>query len=245
VLLWDQGAARAVVLAREGEAGDWLGFDLTPEQFQARVAEVGHVPLPPYLERPDTPEDRARYQTVYAREEGAVAAPTAGLHFTPELLHELRALGVETREVILHVGPGTFRPVKADEVQEHRMDPEPYGIPPATAAAVNAAKRAGRRVLAVGSTSLRTLESAWDRATDSLTPGPGVTRLYAYPPYDFRVCDGLLTNFHLPKSTLFMLICAYLAPGRTDGIQRGQALYAHAIQEHYRFYSYGDACLFI
>jgi S-adenosylmethionine:tRNA ribosyltransferase-isomerase len=207
--------------------------DLDPD---AALERHGHVPLPPYIRRPDRPSDRARYQTVYAREAGSVAAPTAGLHFTPELLERLAARGVERAELILHVGPGTFRPVGTDDIRQHRIDPELLAIPAATATAVTRAKREGRRVIAVGTTTTRALEAA--AAEDgSLRAGEGETALVILPGHRFRVTDTLLTNFHLPRSSLLLLACAF------GGRERVLAAYAEAVRQRYRFYSYGDAML--
>lgn len=196
----------------------------------AHLEEVGEVPLPPYIKVKIPLE---RYQTVYARRPGSVAAPTAGLHFTPELLERLKGMGVELCFLTLHVGPGTFRPVKGDP-ERHEMHAEPYEIPEATAAAVNRAKREGRRVVAVGTTVVRALESAW-REGEGLVPGAGETRLFIRPPYAFRAIDALFTNFHLPRSTLLMLVAAFL------GHEKTMAAYRLAVAERYRFYSLGDA----
>jgi S-adenosylmethionine:tRNA ribosyltransferase-isomerase len=199
------------------------------------LARHGHVPLPPYIHRPDTPADRERYQTVYAREPGSVAAPTAGLHFTPEILRRIEERGVRIERVTLHVGPGTFRPVHVEDVSQHRMDSECYSIPEATADAVRATREAGGRVWAVGTTALRALESAADPDTRRLAPGTSWTSLFVTPGHTFRVVDRLLTNFHLPKSTLLMLVCAFA------GTERTLAAYREAVEQRYRFYSYGDA----
>ncbi|MGD8600554.1 MAG: tRNA preQ1(34) S-adenosylmethionine ribosyltransferase-isomerase QueA, partial [Gemmatimonadota bacterium] len=194
----------------------------------------GHMPLPPYLAREDEPLDRDRYQTVYAREPGSVAAPTAGLHFTPELLAALEAEGVSRTAVTLHVGIGTFRPVDGPDIGSHQMHEEWYEVPAETADRVNAARDEGRRVWAVGTTSVRTLESAVDE-DGHLRAGAGATSLFIRPPCDFRVVDCMLTNFHLPRSTLLMLVAAFA------GYERTMAAYREAIHEGYRFYSYGDA----
>ncbi|MGD2071794.1 MAG: tRNA preQ1(34) S-adenosylmethionine ribosyltransferase-isomerase QueA, partial [Gemmatimonadota bacterium] len=194
----------------------------------------GHVPLPPYIDRDDEALDRERYQTVYARAAGSVAAPTAGLHFTDEVLAALEARGVRRAAVILHVGIGTFRPVEEEDPGEHEMHPELYVVPPEAAEAVNATREAGGRVWAVGTTVVRTLESV--AAPDGTArPGSGSTRLFIRPPYDFRAVDGLITNFHLPRSTLLMLVAALA------GYERTMAAYEEAVREGYRFYSYGDA----
>jgi S-adenosylmethionine:tRNA ribosyltransferase-isomerase len=199
--------------------------------FEAWLSRVGHVPLPPYIERADEPEDRERYQTIFARDPGSVAAPTAGLHFTPEILEALRARGVALATVTLHVGPGTFRPVATEDPSQHVLDPEPYRVPPETAAAI-AAKRG--RVIAIGTTCVRALES-W--AKDG-RPADGAWRetgLFVIPPYPFKVVEGMITNFHLPRSSLLMLVSALA------GRERVLAAYAEAVREGYRFYSYGDA----
>ena len=205
-------------------------------EADAALERHGHVPLPPYIHRPDRPSDRARYQTVYAREAGSVAAPTAGLHFTPELLERLAARGVERAEIILHVGPGTFRPVETKDIRQHRVDHEPFTIPAATAAAVTRARREGRRVVAVGTTTTRALETA-AQDDGSLRTGDGETDLVILPGYRFRAMDALLTNFHLPRSSLLLLVCAL------GGRERILAAYAEAVRQRYRFYSYGDAML--
>jgi S-adenosylmethionine:tRNA ribosyltransferase-isomerase len=200
------------------------------------LEQQGHVPLPPYIEHADGVTDVERYQTVYAARPGAVAAPTAGLHFTPELLDTLRARGVPSARLTLHVGAGTFQPVRSARLSEHRMHSEWYEIPPGTAEAVNAALRDGQRIVAVGTTSLRALESA-ARGPGVVEHGASETTLFITPGYRFRVVDRLITNFHLPKSTLLMLVSAFA------GVERIRAAYAHAIHEHYRFFSYGDAML--
>lgn len=195
----------------------------------------GKLPLPPYIERSAGSEDDERYQTVYARERGAVAAPTAGLHFTETMLDSLRQKGVELHRVTLHVGAGTFQPVRVEEVAEHKMHSEIYRIPEETRAAIEAAHAAGRRVLAVGTTSMRALEAA--AAGGALRAGHGETDIFITPGYRFRVVDRLLTNFHLPKSTLLMLVSAFA------GMETIRAAYRHAVAERYRFFSYGDAML--
>jgi S-adenosylmethionine:tRNA ribosyltransferase-isomerase len=202
------------------------------------LARIGHVPLPPYLERADGAADEERYQTVYAARPGAVAAPTAGLHFTPELLAELEQRGVRRAFVTLHVGPGTFQPVQCEDVRAHVMHAERYELTQATVDAVLATKAAGGRVVAVGTTSVRVLESC-AAASGALAPGSGSTRLFLVPGASFRVVDALLTNFHLPRSTLLMLVCAFA------GTERVLRLYREAIEQRYRFYSYGDAMLFL
>jgi len=201
--------------------------------FEAWLSRVGHVPLPPYIERPDEPEDRERYQTVFARESGSVAAPTAGLHFTVGTLAALGAAGVALAAVTLHVGPGTFRPVATEDPAQHVLDPEPYRVPPETAAAI-AGKRG--RVIAVGTTSVRALES-WARDGRSADGAWRETGLLILPPYGFRVVEGMVTNFHLPRSSLLMLVSALA------GRERVLAAYREAVRARYRFYSYGDAML--
>ncbi len=200
----------------------------------ATVAKYGEVPLPPYIRRPPTAADRERYQTVYATNDGSVAAPTAGLHFTTALLERLRAKGVAVASLDLHVGPGTFKPVEVDDLAAHVMHPEAYEIPEATAALVNA----HASVCAVGTTVVRALESAAALA-GRVRAGAGETSLFIRPPYQFKVVDRLLTNFHLPRSTLLMLVCAF------GGYEAVMAAYREAVREGYRFYSYGDAMAII
>ena len=199
----------------------------------------GRIPLPPYIRREEEPADRERYQSVYARTRGAVAAPTAGLHFTPALLDRIRGSGVEIVPVLLHVGPGTFKPVETTDPRRHEMDAEYFEIGPAAARKVNESRRNGRRVVAVGTTTVRALESLATRSRDcwTLNPGSGWTRLFVYPPYRFRLIDALVTNFHLPRSTLLMLVSAFA--------DRAFILkaYEEAVRARYRFYSYGDAML--
>ena len=202
----------------------------------AVVARRGQVPLPPYIRRAPAEADRERYQTVYATEPGSVAAPTAGLHFTPAVLERLERRGAAVARLTLHVGPGTFRPVSVAEAEHHRLDPEAYVLPEATARAVAAARRAGRAVWAVGTTVTRVLEAGTDGA-GGVKPAAGWTSLFIRPGHRFAVVDRLLTNFHLPRSTLLMLVCAFA------GRERVLAAYAEAIKERYRFYSYGDAML--
>jgi S-adenosylmethionine:tRNA ribosyltransferase-isomerase len=200
---------------------------------EALMARFGRAPLPPYIKRPGgpTPEDLDRYQTVYADRSGSIAAPTAGLHFTRDLLDRIAAAGVGVARVTLHVGTGTFKPVRSEEVDDHVMDPETYEIPEATLRAIDEAKG---RVVAVGTTTCRTLE-AWARTGKA----SGATNLFIRPSFEFKVVDALLTNFHLPKSTLLMLVCAFA------GRDRVMAAYAHAIERRYRFFSYGDASLWL
>jgi S-adenosylmethionine:tRNA ribosyltransferase-isomerase len=205
---------------------------------------LGEIPLPPYIARqaPNRlPEDAERYQTVYAEHAGSVAAPTAGLHFTTALLDKIRAAGVPVCYVTLHVGLGTFAPVKAETISEHTMHEERFEITPETARAIHAAKEAGGRIVAVGTTTMRVLESAVDPGTGRVREGGGRTRIFIYPPFHFRMVDALVTNFHLPCSTLLMLVSAFAAPGDTRGREMVLAAYREAVRERYRFFSYGDA----
>jgi len=204
--------------------------------FENWLARVGHVPLPPYIDRSDEAEDRERYQTVYAKEPGSVAAPTAGLHFTEETLARCRARGLTTATVTLHVGPGTFRPVATEDPAEHALDPEPYVVPPETVRAIRAARARGGRVIAVGTTAVRTLES-WARDGEPEDGAWRDTGLFILPGFRFLSIDGMVTNFHLPRSSLLFLVAALA------GRERILAAYDDAIRAGYRFYSYGDAML--
>jgi S-adenosylmethionine:tRNA ribosyltransferase-isomerase len=210
--------------------------DGAPDLDEA-IDRLGHVPLPPYIDRPDAESDRERYQTVYARSRGSVAAPTAGLHFTGELLASLRARGIETTTITHHVGYGTFKPVRAASVEAHRVDAERYEITPAAAEAIAHARSRGGRVVAVGTTTTRALETAG--ATGVMRPDHGATELFIYPGHNFRIVDAMITNFHLPRSSLLMLVAAFA--GR-DLVLRA---YADAVQRGFRFYSYGDAMLIL
>ena len=226
-------------VVEKGEGGEaLLAFDLAGPALDEALHAVGHIPLPPYIasKRADDERDRQDYQTVYAREEGAVAAPTAGLHFTPELFAALEARGIEKQFVTLHVGAGTFLPVKADDTTEHKMHSEIGHVSAETAAVLNAARARGNKVVAVGTTSLRLMESA-AREDGTLAAWSGPTDIFITPGYRFRFVDALMTNFHLPRSTLFMLVSAFA------GLERMHEVYAHAIASDYRFYSYGDASL--
>ena len=204
----------------------------------AYAEKAGVVPLPPYIHRVPTDRDRDRYQTIFARHPGAVAAPTAGLHFTQELLKNLRAAGVRLGMVTLHVGPGTFKPVTTSDIREHSMDPEWYKLPEDTVTLIRETQERGGRVIAVGSTAVRVLETAAAKGLP-LRAGSGETNLFLYPGYDFKIVDAMLTNFHLPKSTLFMLVCALA------GRERMLEVYRLAAAMRYRFYSYGDAMLIL
>jgi S-adenosylmethionine:tRNA ribosyltransferase-isomerase len=242
-LVFAGGALRAELI-EERELGRALVRLESSRPLLELLEEFGETPLPPYIRRtegggPDA-EDRARYQTVYARMPGAVAAPTAGLHFTPELFAALADRGVERAEITLHVGLGTFRPVTAEDVEAHRMEAERYAISPAAAAAVHAARARGGRVVAVGSTSVRALESAAASSdTGELSPGEGRSALFIRPGYRFRAVDALLTNFHLPRSTLLMMVSAFA------GTELVRSAYREAVRERYRFFSYGDAMLIL
>jgi S-adenosylmethionine:tRNA ribosyltransferase-isomerase len=213
-------------------------FECDPAEVPVWLHKIGQTPLPPYIHRAPAAQDRERYQTVYASESGSVAAPTAGLHFTPGLLDTLKAIGIEIAEVVLHVGPGTFRPVQVENVHEHRVAPEPFVIPEATAAAVAKTRQRGGRIVAVGTTTVRTLESAAETG-GLVRPGGGETDLVIVPGYRFQVIDALITNFHLPRSSLLLLVCALA------GRERILSAYQEAIGSGYRFYSYGDAMLIL
>jgi len=227
----------ATVAAKHPEGDVTLAFGCEGEAFRAGLERWGSTPLPPYIKRRTTdPRDRADYQTMFARAEGAVAAPTAGLHFTPRLMQALRDAGIDWVTVTLHVGAGTFLPVKVEDTNDHVMHSEWGTIAPDAAERLNAARDRGGRIVAAGTTSLRLIESAAD-AAGRIAPFSGETALFITPGYRFRATDLLFTNFHLPRSTLFMLIAAFA------GLERMQRAYAHAIAQNYRFFSYGDACL--
>jgi len=232
------GRLDATVEAKDEDGLITLRFDLAGPALDEAIRDVGVMPLPPYIaaKRPEDDRDRSDYQTVFAAYDGSVAAPTAGLHFTPALLDAIRARGVSTHAVTLHVGAGTFLPVKADDTADHKMHSEWGEVSPETAAALNAVRAKGGRVVCVGTTSLRLLESATTE-DGVVQPFHGDTAIFITPGYRFRACDVLMTNFHLPKSTLFMLVSAFA------GIQTMRAAYAHAIDSGYRFYSYGDGSL--
>ncbi|HEX4266063.1 MAG TPA: tRNA preQ1(34) S-adenosylmethionine ribosyltransferase-isomerase QueA [Verrucomicrobiae bacterium] len=245
------GEVRATVLEKNAEGHSRLRFIGTNNVFE-ELDQLGEVPLPPYIHRdhgaPDSDTmrfDRERYQTVFAQPPGSVAAPTAGLHFTESLLDAIRARGVQICFVTLHVGLGTFLPVKAESLDAHTMHEERYELSAETARAINDAKREHRRVIAVGTTSVRVLESVAAERGSELIPCSGRTRIFIYPPRDFKIVDAMLTNFHLPCSTLLMLISAFAAPGETRGREMVLATYTEAIRERYRFFSYGDAMLIV
>jgi len=227
----DRGTRLVKLLVEGAKPGD-------RDAERAAIAATGHVPLPPYIDRADAAADVERYQTVYAKQEGSVAAPTAGLHFTPEVLAALAARGVQREEVLLHVGAGTFKPVEVDDPAQHQMHEEWYDVAEDTAARLTALRRAGGRVCAVGTTALRTLETLW---TDDAgyRAGSGETRIFIRPPEPVRSADALVTNFHLPRSTLMMLVAAFA------GYELTMEAYATAVREKYRFYSYGDAMLLL
>jgi S-adenosylmethionine:tRNA ribosyltransferase-isomerase len=221
-----------------GHLGQLGGRGRPPlHDFFELLEKIGHVPLPPYISREDSSGDRERYQTVYARERGSVAAPTAGLHFTPEILARMKERGIETTEITLHVGLGTFQPVRAEKVEEHKLHSEAYVISNDAAEKIQRARRESRRVVAVGTTTVRTLEYAAQIGAGEIRAGGGEANLFIYPGYEFRVVDALLTNFHLPQSSLLMLVCAL---GGKENVMRA---YEHAVAEKYRFYSYGDCML--
>jgi len=205
--------------------------------FFGIVEKLGHVPLPPYIGREDRSDDRERYQTVYAKTKGSVAAPTAGLHFTPEILAGIRDKGIEIAEITLHVGLGTFQPVRGDNVEQHKIHRESFTISPGAAEAINNALQEKRRIVAVGTTTVRTLEYAATIAQGPIQAGSGETDIFIYPGFEFRAVDALLTNFHLPQSTLLMLVSAFA------GRQNVLRAYEHAVRERYRFFSYGDCML--
>jgi S-adenosylmethionine:tRNA ribosyltransferase-isomerase len=208
------------------------------DDFFRLVEKIGHIPLPPYIARTDSSGDRERYQTVYAQQRGSVAAPTAGLHFTPEILGRIKDRDVETAEVTLHVGLGTFQPVRTERVEEHKLHSEAYSISAEAAEKINRARSEGRRVVAVGTTTVRTLEYAAQQGAGEIRVASGEANLFIYPGYKFQVVEALLTNFHLPQSTLLMLVCAL---GGKDNVLRA---YEHAVAQRYRSYSYGD-CMFV
>ena len=234
----DHGELEAEVMAR-GSFGERRIRFRPVGDFFGSVEQLGHVPLPPYIDRADCPADRERYQTIYAHKRGSVAAPTAGLHFTPEILASLKQRGIETAEITLHVGLGTFQPVRAKRVEEHHIHREPYSISEAAAAAINRALDTDRRIVTIGTTTVRTLEYAAKISnTKRIQAGSGEADLFIYPGFNFRMVSAMLTNFHLPQSTLLMLVCAFA--GKDCMLE----CYRHAVEQKYRFYSYGD-CMFL
>jgi S-adenosylmethionine:tRNA ribosyltransferase-isomerase len=234
----DAHELEAEVIGR-GEFGERTLRFHSDGDFFAKLERLGQVPLPPYIDRPITPEDRDRYQTVFAKDRGSAAAPTAGLHFTPEILEEIRQRGIETAEVTLHVGLGTFQPVRHERVEENKLHTERYNISAQAAEQVNRAKAAGRRIVAIGTTTVRTLEFEASQSPEGIiSASSGEADIFIYPGFKFQVVDALLTNFHLPESTLLMLVCAFA------GREKVLSAYQHAIEERYRFFSYGD-CMFV
>jgi S-adenosylmethionine:tRNA ribosyltransferase-isomerase len=234
VFFGEQDELQAEVISR-GSFGERHVRFAPVNDFFALVEKLGHVPLPPYIARDDRAGDRDRYQTVYAKERGSVAAPTAGLHFTPGILDSIRERGIEIAEITLHVGLGTFQPMRVQKVEEHRLHQEHYEISAEASEKINRAVAERRRIVAVGTTTVRTLEYAASKSPDGrIAAGSGEADLFIYPGYSFRIVGALLTNFHLPESTLLMLVCAL---GGKDHVLKA---YRHAVQERYRFYSYGD-----
>jgi len=236
---------QAEVLARAEFGERRIRFQPTSQgadDFFTALDRIGHVPLPPYIVRPDSSRDRERYQTVYALQRGSVAAPTAGLHFTPQILDRIRQRGVETADITLHVGLGTFQPVRVDQVEDHKLHSEPYSISPSAASAINQALRSSNRIVAVGTTTVRTLEHAIRVGAGTIAAGQAAADLFIYPDpergFEFKAVKAMLTNFHLPQSSLLMLVSAF---GGTENVLRA---YEHAVNQHYRFYSYGD-CMFL
>jgi S-adenosylmethionine:tRNA ribosyltransferase-isomerase len=227
---------QAEVIARGTYGERTIQFKPVPDLFES-LEHLGHIPLPPYIHRKDRPEDRERYQTVYAQHRGSVAAPTAGLHFTPEILAEIRQRGIAMAEITLHVGLGTFQPVHAEKVEDHKMQRETFTISEQAAGQINRALEEKRRVVAVGTTTVRTLEYVARENAGRISAGSGEADLFIYPGFEFRVVGALITNFHLPKSTLLMLVSAFA--GR-ENILRA---YEHAVRERYRFFSFGDCML--
>jgi S-adenosylmethionine:tRNA ribosyltransferase-isomerase len=233
----DHDELQAQVLDRAGFGERRIRFQPV-DDFFAVLDRIGHVPLPPYISRPDSSGDRERYQTVYAHERGSVAAPTAGLHFTSEIFDRIRQRGAEIIDITLHVGLGTFQPVRVERVEDHKIHSESYSISEAAAWAINQALRASRRIVAVGTTTVRTLEHAIRIGGGTIVPGAASADVFIHPGYEFKAVKAMLTNFHLPQSTLLMLVSAF---GGRENVLRA---YEHAVAERYRFYSYGD-CMFI
>jgi S-adenosylmethionine:tRNA ribosyltransferase-isomerase len=241
-VLFEQGGVRVhgEVLARHFHGRRTIRLWTESEMPLADAIErIGHIPLPPYITRPDEASDRERYQTVYARDAGSVAAPTAGLHFTNQVLDELKARGIERVALTLHVGYGTFKPVRVENVDEHEVDPEIYTVSPSVADALTNALQSGRRIIAVGTTTTRALESLTVDRSGHVHTSEGSTSLFVHPGHRFQVVQGLITNFHLPRSSLLMLVAAFA------GRERVLAAYREAVDRGYRFYSYGDAMLIL
>ena len=225
-------------MLERGEYGERLLQFEPVDDFYASLERIGHIPLPPYIHRDDTAADRERYQTVYSEERGSVAAPTAGLHFTPEMLARLKEMGVEAARITLHVGLGTFAPLRVERVDEVRLHRERYTLSAHAADAINRAKREGRRIIAVGTTVVRALEHcACEAGSGPLVPHSGSTEIFISPGFHFQLVNALLTNFHLPQSSLLMLVSAFA------GRERVLAAYRHAVEQRYRFFSYGDCML--
>ena len=239
VLLFGEGELEAEVIGRSDYGVRRVRLKAHEGTIEDAIDRLGHIPLPPYIRRADEAQDRETYQTIYAKVRGAVAAPTAGFHFTERVLEKLYQRKIQTCEITLHVGLGTFQPVRVERVEDHKMEAERYEISQAAAAALNGALEQGRRIIAVGTTSLRALGSVGRERGGRIEPGRGETSLFIYPGFTFRMVRGLLTNFHLPKSTLLMLVCA--VAGRDLTLRA----YQHAVRERYRFYSYGDCMLVI
>ncbi len=229
-----EGHLCARIVSKNPDGSLVVEFNLGGEDFWRVLDNLGHIPLPLYIRRPDTEYDRTRYQTVYATETGAVAAPTAGLHFTPQLLEKIRQMGVETAFITLHVGWWTFKPIEVIDIRKHKMHREYYKIPPETAEAIDRAMAEGRRIIAVGTTTVRALESAAQESVP-IKPGERWTDLFIYPGFEFRVVDCMITNFHLPKSSLIVMVSAFA------GIEMIKSAYKYALEHDFRFYSYGDA----
>ena len=237
-LLFGEGDELQAEVLTRGEFGERrIRFQDVPDFFTA-LDRLGHVPLPPYISRADSSLDCERYQTVYAKERGSIAAPTAGLHFTPEILDRIHQNGIEIADITLHVGLGTFQPIRVERVEEHKIHSESYTISASAAAAINQALRGSRRIVAVGTTTVRALEHAAGLAAGSIPPGAGTADIFIFPGFEFKVVQAMLTNFHLPQSSLLMLVSAF---GGKENILRA---YEHAVSQRYRFYSYGD-CMFV
>jgi len=237
-----------IEVVRKSSEGQYLLEFTGTRDIKQELDRLGEIPLPPYItRRPHVVQvnDAERYQTVYAERPGSVAAPTAGLHFTDRLLNQIRSQGVQIRHVTLHVGLGTFAPVKAEAVESHIMHEEPFELSSETAEVIRKTRLAGGRIVAVGTTTVRILETVAAAHNGGVSPVIGRTRIFIYPPYHFRIVDALVTNFHLPRSTLLMLVSAFAAPSETCGREMLLSAYAEAIREQYRFFSYGDAMLIL